>query len=434
MFVDSRQLDDGTAIAGDIAIIGGGAFGITLARALRNSGLGVVLLESGGLQFAEAVQELYAGVTDGIAYNLDTARLRYFGGSTNHWGGWCRPIEPQDFEKRDWVPYSGWPMTRADLDPWYSEAQEICQLGRFDYAASALDEVQPALGLPGDDIVDGFFQYSPPTRFGEQYRGDLRDAANVRCYLHANVTEIVAAHDAASIERLDVATLTGKRFTVTARTYVLAAGGIENARILLASRSVESAGLGNGNDLVGRFFMEHPIFGPIALWVCDRPDAIAPYYGDYTPLDGGALVRGCLMMSPAYLQREKRLNTIFTFTPNDEIRFMPGRPAVESPIPLETEMLTLMADVEPGRELGGVRVYMGCGTEQAPNPNSRVTLADELDPLGMPRTRLAWRLTEDDRQSLLGNVRALASAMGLWGHARLQRILPADFSWEDFPK
>ncbi|MDA0219047.1 MAG: GMC family oxidoreductase [Proteobacteria bacterium] len=430
MFIDARQLDDGSAIACDVAIIGAGAFGITLARALRGSGRDVVLIESGGLDFEDETQALYEGATDGIAYNLDTARLRYFGGSTNHWGGWCRPIEPEDFEARAWVPHSGWPVSRADLDPYYPRAQEICELGAFDYSVENLARLGPPLGLPGGKIADGFFQFSPPTRFGERYRDDIANAADIRCLLNANVTEIVAAHDAGSIARLDVATLTGKRFTVTAGTYVLAAGGIENARLLLASRSVAPAGLANDRDLVGRYFMEHPIFGPIASWICDAPERIAPYYGSYTAL-GDAVARGCLSMTPEYMAREGRLNTIFTFTPNDDVRYLPGRPAEDGPIPLETEMLTLLAGVEPGVEHTGKRVYMGCGTEQAPNPDSRVTLADEVDALGMPRTRLAWQITEGDRESLLANVATLAAAMGAWGHARLRRIVPADFAWND---
>jgi choline dehydrogenase-like flavoprotein len=430
MFIDARQLDDGTTIAADIAIIGAGAFGITLARALRGSGRQVVLIESGNLDFEGETQALYEGVTEGIDYNLDTARLRYFGGSTNHWGGWCRPIEAHDFEQKDWVPHSGWPVGRADLDPWYPQAQEICELGAFDYGPDNLARIGAPLGLPGGKIADGFFQYSPPTRFGERYRDDIADAQDVRCLLNANVTEIVAAHDAASIARLDVATLTGKRFTVTATSYVLAAGGIENARLLLASRSVAPAGLANQNDLVGRYFMEHPIFGPIASWICDAPELIAPYYGTYTALDG-AVARGCLFMTPEYMAREGRLNTIFTFTPNDAVRYLPGRPAEDGPIPLETEMLTLLRDVEPGAEHTGVRVYMGCGTEQAPNPDSRVTLADTVDALGMPRTHLSWQLTESDRESLIANIATLAAAMGAWGHARLRRIVPADFAWSD---
>ena len=94
-------------------------------------------------------------------------------------------------------------------------------------------------------------------------------------------------------------------------------------------------------------------------------------------------------------------------------------------------MLTLLRDVEPGAEHTGVRVYMGCGTEQAPNPDSRVTLADTVDALGMPRTHLSWQLTESDRESLIANIATLAAAMGAWGHARLRRIVPADFAWSD---
>src|SRR3546814_504727 len=118
MFIDGRQVPDGTVIETDIAIIGAGAAGITIARALGGSDIHVTLIESGGLDFEPETQALYEGESVGVPYALDTSRLRYFGGSTNHWGGWCRPFQPIDFEQRDWVPHSGWPIGRSDLDPY----------------------------------------------------------------------------------------------------------------------------------------------------------------------------------------------------------------------------------------------------------------------------------------------------------------------------
>lgn len=117
MFIDGRQVEDGSIIETDLAIIGAGAAGIAIARELAGTDISVALIESGGFEFDAATQDLYEGEMGGVDYPLTSSRLRYFGGTTNHWGGWTRPFEPIDFEKRDWVPYSGWPMTRADLDP-----------------------------------------------------------------------------------------------------------------------------------------------------------------------------------------------------------------------------------------------------------------------------------------------------------------------------
>jgi choline dehydrogenase-like flavoprotein len=134
MLRDARELEDGALIECDLCVVGAGAAGITLARAFAGTGVRVCLLESGGLEFEEQVQDLYKGQNVGLPYfDLDTCRLRLFGGTTNHWEGRCRPFDAIDFEARDWVPDSGWPITLADLEPFYRQAQEICQLGPFEY-------------------------------------------------------------------------------------------------------------------------------------------------------------------------------------------------------------------------------------------------------------------------------------------------------------
>src|SRR5450755_1050699 len=106
MFIDAHSLPAGALVEADICIIGAGAAGITVAREFLKSNLRVVLLESGATEFDPSTQELYTGTSIGRPYDeLATARLRYFGGTTNHWGGWCQPREPIDFEAREGVPH-----------------------------------------------------------------------------------------------------------------------------------------------------------------------------------------------------------------------------------------------------------------------------------------------------------------------------------------
>ena len=134
MFTDARNLPDHTTLEADLAIIGGGIAGITLALALAGSRSRVCVIESGGLDFDPQVQSLYEGENTGISYSTTATRLRFFGGSSNHWGGYCRPLDAIDFEQRDWVPFSGWPFALEELTPWYRSATEIVQVapGRFD--------------------------------------------------------------------------------------------------------------------------------------------------------------------------------------------------------------------------------------------------------------------------------------------------------------
>ena len=119
-------------------------------RRLVQRGHEVCLLESGGLDFEQATQDLYRGANVGMPYyDLDQSRLRFFGGTVAIWGGRCALLDPIDFERREWVPHSGWPIGRADLDPYYRQANDQLELGEFNYE----DDVWGTLGVadPGFD-------------------------------------------------------------------------------------------------------------------------------------------------------------------------------------------------------------------------------------------------------------------------------------------
>ncbi|MDR3499330.1 MAG: GMC family oxidoreductase [Parvibaculum sp.] len=438
MFIDGRKVPEGTVIETDIAIIGAGAAGITIARALKGSDASVALIESGGLDFEPDTQELYNGESIGVPYTLDTSRLRYFGGSTNHWGGWCRPFEPIDFEQRDWVPYSGWPITRADLDPYYIRANDVAHVGPFAYndadAWSDGGKNKP-LDLPGGEVVTRFFEYSPPLRFGVTYREEIAKAPNVKTYLHSNVMEIVPTEDASSVESLRVGTLSGRRFEIRPKLVILAAGGIENARMLLLSNSVQKEGLGNGRGLVGRFFMEHPhIDRPVEI-LMTKPDLVAPYYKTYTKLNG-TNIRAVFMFSDDYLRKNRRLGTVMTWYQVKEIRTDKD---VEEKDPdparaMEPGLLQLIhsttADAADGPLLG-MRYGSGCATEQSPNPDSRVTLSSAKDALGLNQTKLDWRLSSADRANLRLNMEALARAFGAWGNGSVRILFQDRDKWDE---
>src|SRR3989442_12313117 len=246
MFLDVRHIAGGTELGCDLCIVGAGAAGITIARELADSKLSVLLLESGGLQLDSHTQDLYSGENSGRPYPIRDSRLRYFGGATNHWWGWCRPLDQIDFEEREGLRHSGWPLSRAELDPYYARAQRICQLGPFRYDTAFWAET---IGIKpfslGGRVDSAILQFSPPTRFGEVYRNDLRRSTNVRVLLNANLVGLELAPGSAVVRRARVATLAGKRFAIRVRQLVLAAGAIENARLLLASNDVQRAGIGN---------------------------------------------------------------------------------------------------------------------------------------------------------------------------------------------
>ena len=274
MLIDTKRVRSGAVIEAEVCIVGGGAAGITLALELGRAGIGVALLESGGLVRDEGTSDLYEGSSTGIPYDFgEGTRSRFLGGSSNCWGGFCRPWDAEAFKARDWVNASGWPIGRAELGGFYSRAHSMLQVPAENYrpehwvgshralgaAGVALGAAQPhRLPVDPENVEEILSQFSPPLRFGEAYRSELELSRHVSVYLWANVTEIQCNPWASAVESVQVKTLSGVSATFRARHFVLAAGGIENPRLLLASRRQQADGLGNGYDLVGRYFQDHP--------------------------------------------------------------------------------------------------------------------------------------------------------------------------------
>lgn len=408
MFLDAREVSNGSLLHADVCVIGAGAAGITIARELAGRSLQVLTLESGGLTLERATQALAAGEVTGHAYpTLDSARLRVFGGSTGHWNGWCRPLDAVDFEQRSGIPHSGWPIGLDELEPYYVRAQPVCQLGPFEYGGEHWARATGGRLLPlGPETFEtSVYQFSPPTRFGEAYRPELAAAQNVRVLLHANVTVITASENGRRVEGLEVATLTGRRFQVRARRYVLACGGIENPRLLLAS--------GIGGPAVGRFFAEHP-HSPVGLAVL--PARTAPFYNGKVS-SGSTRVRAALATTPGLARTRALLRASMTFEPVET------DPYIDHDDERERELAAFgrdLSSVAASLETGRFRVYaLYMRTEQAPNPSSRVTLADQRDALGLRRARLEWRLSDLDRRSTEEVVALLADTAGRLGIGRV---------------
>jgi choline dehydrogenase-like flavoprotein len=428
MYID---LDRGgpTRLDADVAVVGAGAAGLSLVRRLVAGGARVLLLESGGLDYEARTADLNAGANVGMDYYpLDHARLRFFGGTTAIWGGRIAALDAIDFERRNWVPHSGWPIARADLDHHYAEARAVFGL--------------PAAG-PGTDAVrgaggpiprfDGRELSTPLWSFDDQFdrfsfgrNRDLADDPRVTVVTHATVREIVAFPSGRGIERLDVRSLSGHRLDAYARHFVLAAGGIENPRLLLASQGVHPDGVGNDHDQVGRYFMEHPharggriVDGPAWRLL----SAFAKRQVD------GRAVAPLIAPSTALQEREGILNTSLTIAPrrtahgseswgmraylNIKHRTAPDRFGRNLWKTTKRAVGWLQQRTDPARpwllnRLGRLDVALVVRAEQAPNPASRVMLARDRDAIGTPRAVLDWRTTPLDVHSVSTLVDALA--------------------------
>lgn len=451
MIDDARTLPDGQTLDADLCIIGAGAAGITLAREFAGSGKSVLLLESGGLEFDERTQALYAGEISPGLYDLELSRLRYFGGSTGHWGGVCRPLDEDDFEARGWVPHSGWPIALADLQPYYERACAIVQLRstRWDnaYWKDALAEFF-RLPFMGERIAGAVFQLSPPTHFGEEYRQELQQAKSVRVLLHANVTEIVTGEAASQVTALRLACLDGPMLQARARAYILAAGAVESARLLLLSRRSQPQGLGNGHDLVGRYYMNHPGFYAADILLSKPQDVMA------RPLAAMQAVLPRLVVTPK-AAADARLAKFSAWAhpvgDDGELQLSPGYKALRAMF-RDLRNGNISADLldHLGRVLGDLdgaaadiwsrfrpspMIRLDPEWEPVPNPDSRVTLTEARDELGLNRIRVDWRLTQLDIDNVRSSLEMIGQVIGAagFGRIRLNEWLREEPRAADFP-
>lgn len=440
MIVDARQITTGSRIDADVCIVGAGAAGLTIACELVNGPMKVCLLESGGFDFDDGTQALYQATVTGHPLNApDVSRLRYFGGTTNHWGGMCAPMDEADFRIRPWLQYSGWPIDRAELLPFYRRATPYVQIPSSDFAAHAwADEIPPLFKdrRLGAQLAPLLFQLSPPTRFGEVYRPQMESAPTVQVLLHANVLSLNADADGRTVEDVSVGCLNGNRFRIRAGIFVLATGAIENARLLLASDKVQQQGLGNGHDMVGRFFMGHPQVDGVARIALNAPSGAAakPLAStlhtyvmaqlsaetsarDQTPRFAAhvdplaSTTAATLHHTPAY-QALKRLIGRLKGTNFHDVT------AVD-------DLQTVIGDL--GGMMRGLYTRFGRASlldirpqcEQVPNPASRVTLNSERDALGLRRVNVDWQLTDLDVIGIRRGLTTIGDAFEQVGLGRL---------------
>jgi choline dehydrogenase-like flavoprotein len=435
MIIDSRSLPDDTAIETDICIVGAGVAGIVIAREFIGTNIRVGLLESGSLEPDRITQSLYWGQNVGYKYySLDTARARFFGGTSNCWniplgnghvGVRLRPLDSFDFEVRDWIPYSGWPFNKDHLDPFYQRAQKICRLGPFNYSVKAW-ESHDSTELPfiTDRVKTKIFQFATRDIFCKKYRNEIIHSDNITSFINANVIEIISNKPATKVTLLNVATLEGKKFNVSAKLFVLALGGIETPRLMLLSNKVQKTGLGNQNDLVGRFFMEHPHFGSgyfiPANYDSSKFRNLHNLYRLHIKND--IPIMGKLALSEKVLKREKLLNYCVSLhpalEPDPRYKYLDSR-GVNSihtliwyynhrmlPDKLAGHFFNIFSDVKnvftflTRSKRRGI-FHLHHMSEQAPNPDSRITLSDERDALGQFRVKLNWQLSNIDIRTII---------------------------------
>jgi len=456
MILDSGDFPNGHSLQTDVCIVCAGAAGIAMALEFAGTGIDVLLLEAGGRAEEAESQSLYAGsVADEKLHSPpDRYRQRRFGGTTTIWGGRCMPFDPIDFEPRDYMPYSGWPFSRDELMPHYIKANRLCEAGEFAYT------VDDAFDRSTRPIIEGFQsenfttntleRFSCPTDFAARYGHKLHAAPNIRVLLHANVTQVQLTDNGIAVDSLALRNLQGKHISVRATHYVLATGGLEVARLLLASRNVQTRGIGNEHDVVGRFYMCH-IAGTVAAITINKP--LSSVWHGYEIADDGTYCRRRFALRES-AQRALKLGNFVARLHHPRITDPRHRNAILSLLFLSKyfipyEYRIRLHGSEPttfavfARHLRNVllgptdaaafalhmlrdrkfadrkfpsliikskaNLYsLDFHAEQRPNSLSRVTLGERTDALGMPRLHIDWRYTSEDVDTVRRSVALLA--------------------------
>ncbi len=437
----------------EVVVVGAGPAGITLALELADGGHHVLLVESGEDSYSADAQRLGDATGNDTAHApMSLATRRQLGGASNLWAGRCVPFDPIDLQPRELVGDVRWPVAYDELEGYFARACEWCRCG-----ASAFDAGQIPT-LAGRELIPGWPQqeirstalerWSLPTNFGRLYRAQLRAAARITLLTNLTCTEIVCRADGRGVDHLSAQTLTGSEVQLRARRYVLACGGVESTRLLLASNRHHAGGIGNHAGHLGRWYMSH-VGACIAQAHFNTP-AAATIYGferdgdgvyvrrrftfsaDYTLANGLPNVamwlenpeisdpsHGNAVLSSIYLiltsplgryvlaegTRRRKLDTNSPVSWRRHVRNVVRR------LP-QALWFTLTFGyrrfLQPGHKAPGVFVPSASNVyrlyyhgEHLPHQDSRVTLSGERDALGMPRVRTSLRFADEEIESAM---------------------------------
>jgi choline dehydrogenase-like flavoprotein len=413
-------------LAYDVCVVGSGPAGATIAKELSGSGLTVALLESGGMERDPRADALnwIENIGRPRARDQWSVRNRIVGGSSHTWGGRCAGFDEIDFQRRDWVQNSGWPLSAEDVEPYLERSAPHLGLvmgggfsdERFWDLASQKHpkrEVDPSLLLPF------FWQFSRDTkesypfeymRFGRHLKSELDE--NITLLTGATVTRVLCTPGQEYVQGVEFATFDGARHTLRANAVVLGAGGVENARLLLNSGDAGRNGLGNDHDQVGRYLMDH-LRGPVAHFDVEGTSALQRRFGRYN-LEG-RFFRAGLRLSPEVQKREHLLNSavwlgevLSSQDPWDALRRVAARKArLREDVTLLARNSVFMLRAAIGYFASGHglprkvdELTLECMCEQVPDADSRITLSDKTDSLGMRLPRVDWRSHPDETRTM----------------------------------
>lgn len=442
MIVDLARSDGITQLETELCVIGGGAAGIAIALEFLDAGTEVIVLESGGLRSGRESERFNDGDAVGLdRRSLTSGRARGLGGAMSLWAGQCLPLDPEALSDRPWVPHSGWPFPLAELEPFYRRAEKILRIQGCAYDETVWDGF--GVERPSFDasrLGHRFSVWCPRPHLGRLYRRALSESRSVRVLLNATATELVTTPGEQRFDSVLAAAPGANPLRVRARACVICTGAIENARLLLASAGANRDGIGNRHGLVGRFFQDHPN-GHCAVILGGEVARLQELYGLFYRERVRYLPR--LVLSPQAQRAERVLccaaHPVFHFGQDSGVeaarRVYRSARSGRRPEAWPQDLRLIARDLPrlaaitrrrlmAGRSagLGPIAVTLQTHAEQAPNPDSRVTLGRRRDALGVPVPVVTWKLTELDRRTASAMVATVAAEFGRRG---LGEVRPA---------
>ena len=435
MELDAREISGGAILKADICIVGAGPAGMVLAREFVGHKVEVLLLESGGLESEESIQELNEGAVVGDPYvGLRQSRYRRAGGTVALWntgvgggaGAKYVPLDSCDFEAREDLPLCGWPFDSSHLEPFYRRSQKICELGPFAYDGEDwADRNHPSFLLDGEHLTNRVYQFGVGRAFSYSLLRDIRKSENISLCHHATVLNLETQGAGRRINQVNVACVNGRQFYVQASICVITAGAIENARILLLSRENGGEAVGNENGWVGRCFMEHPRDYALTLIPHSRDLFNQALFYDIHPSEGGTIIGGRIALRAGMIKAARLPNASITLFPRVKTRTsFPGL-ATRLLAPLHRFMRNQPASGYGWSHIRDLSLAFDAfqllvNIEQRPNPENRIVLAKTKDILGVAQVELHWCWREQEQADLQHLRTVLASGLEAAGLGQVQ--------------
>jgi choline dehydrogenase-like flavoprotein len=422
----------------DVCIVGAGPAGITIARELRNTGLSVLLAETGGMKEVQRTDDLNRGYNVGHTSRMEQGRHRTFGGSSTRWGGRCAMLDPIDFDDREWIPKSGWPFSYESMLPYYEKAKTVCNFWTpwvdDRTALQKLGITMPALRttafnpyiwrVPPSYLKSAWRTWVVRSRlkafdWAEAYGKDLLTAKEVHVLLNATLVELHASDDSTRVSSGRFVSFGGDRAMIESKVFVLCGSGIENARILLAAPAALQQRM-NSHDTVGRFLMQHPrgviasvrtnARGAMRLQklfnMFQRPPNVPEEFEVGFALTDEAQRTNRLVNASAVLRYRPGQQGAWQALKALKLALREGRvrPSVIAKAAagmLRLPVGNLMRRYLLGREVrhADAVIDIVIDLEQVPDASSRITLSNDTDTLGVCRAIVDWRISETERRT-----------------------------------